>query len=219
MDTKQKSNLLSLWGTELISSAIVLLCLFLAVYFPAQGLLQSLSRAFFILFLLPALYIKFILKQNLSDFGFNLRNPKVGFSWATGMLIVSFLIIFILIRFSDFENNYLIPAYLAKNFGLFLFYELIVINFILFLYEFFFKGFLLFSLTKNLGFLAIFIQALVFILFMTIIGIMDWEMAPTAILAFTGGIVAYKSRSFIYSYLMGLIFTLFLDAYIIHIFK
>jgi len=219
MDTKQKSSPLSRWQTELISSAIALLCLFLVVSFPAQDFLQNLSRGFFILFLLPVLYIKLILKQDLRDFGFNLQNPRVGFSWATGMLAASFLIIFFLIRFSDFENNYLIPAYLAKSFGLFLFYELVVTNFILFIYEFFFKGFLLFLLARKLGFLAVFIQALTFILFMTIVGIMDWKMVPAAILAFTGGIVAYKSRSFIYSYLMGLVFILFLDAYIIHIFK
>lgn len=219
MGINSKFEFLSNWKTELISSAVVLLCLFLAVSFPAQGFSQDLSRAFFILFLLPILYIKFILKQDLRDFGLNLQNPKVGFFWAIGMLSVSFLAIIILIRFFDFENNYLVPAYLAKSFGLFLFYELIVMNLILFVYDFFFKGFLLFLLSKKFGFSAVFIQALVFISFMAVIGILDWKMAPFVILSLTGGIAAYQTRSFLYPYLASLVFIMFLDAYIIHIFK
>ncbi|MDP1619834.1 MAG: hypothetical protein Q8M12_02450, partial [bacterium] len=94
MDTKQKSSPLSHWRTELISSAIVLLCLFLAVYFPAQGTLQLFSNTLFFLFLLPVLYIKIILKQNLTDFGFNTLNISAGLLWSLAMLASSFLIIF-----------------------------------------------------------------------------------------------------------------------------
>ncbi len=155
----------------------------------------------------------------MQDFGLNLQNPKVGFFWAVGMLLVSVSIIFILIQFFGFENNYLIPAYLAENFRLFLLYELVMLNFILLIYEFFFKGFILFSLSRKFSWLAVPIQALIFILFLFFTSTIDWKLAPAIILSVTGGIVAYKSRSFIYSYLMSLLFMIFLDAYIIYIFK
>lgn len=215
----QKSQLLPNWQTEIISSVMVLMCLFLVSLFPAQDDLQYFSLYFFALFLLPVLYIKFILKKNLVDFGFNLRNKTMGFSWALGMLIVSFLIIFALMHLFDFEQKYPLPQYLSKSFWLFLFYELVLVNFIYFINEFFFRGFFLALFAKKLGLSSFIIQALVFIVFLLQSESVDWSLAPLIILSFTGGLVAYKSDSFIYSYLMSLVFILFLDAYIIYLFK
>lgn len=218
--TQEKAlQFISLWKTELISSVVILACLLLVVFFPTQGVLQNFSASLFFFFLLPTLYIKFILKKDLRAFGFNLQNPKTGFSWALGMLIVSALIIFILIHFFNFEKKYLMPAYLAQNFGIFLFYELVLVNFILFIQEFFFKGFVLFLFSEKLGFLAAILQALIFTLFLLFASDLNWKLAPFIILSFTGGIVAHKSRSFLYSYLMSLFFLIILDAYIIYLFK
>ncbi|PIP26953.1 MAG: hypothetical protein COX30_04525 [Candidatus Moranbacteria bacterium CG23_combo_of_CG06-09_8_20_14_all_39_10] len=218
MQPTQK-QFLAHWKTEIVSSVIVVLCLILVYLFPADNSFQAITKSLFFFLLLPILYIKLILRQSLDNFGFSLQNPKVGFSWVIGMLFISFLIILILIKFFNFENNYLIPAYLAENFRLFLLYELIMLNFILFIYEFFFKGFILFSLSQKFGWLVVPIQALIFILFLFFTSTIDWKLAPAIILSVTGGIVAYKSHSFVYSYLMSLLFMIFLDAYIIYIFK
>lgn len=218
MQPTQK-QFLSKWRTEIISSMVFIVCLALAYFFPTDNYFQTITKGLFFFLLLPILYIKFILRQNLRSFGFSFKNPKIGIFWVIGMLFVSFLIIFILIKFSNFENDYLIPAYLAENFRLFLFYELVMLNFILFIYEFFFRGFILFSLSQKFGWLAVPIQVLIFVLFLFFTSTIDWKLAPTIILSIAGGIVAYKSRSFIYSYLMSLVFMIFLDAYIIYIFK
>jgi membrane protease YdiL (CAAX protease family) len=219
MPQEKTIQFISTWKTELIGSVVVLSCLMLVIFFPAQGVLQEFSRSLFFFFLLPILYIKIILKKNLYDFGFNLQNPLISFSWMTGMFFVSALIIYILMYFFDFENNYLLPAYLAQNFGMFLFYELVLMNFILFIQEFFFKGFVLSLFTKKFGFVATIIQTLIFTLFLLFTDTMVWQLTVIILLSFTGGIVAYKSRSFIYSYLMSLVFLILLDAYIINIFK
>lgn len=212
-------NLLSKnYAEEIITLAIFVICFALAIFFPAEGNLQQFSSAFFFLFLLPYLYIRFILKKKLAWFGFNLENKKEGLLWGGAMLLVSFLVIFILIRFFDLQNQYPLPAYLASNFWIFLFYELVLVNIIFFLQEFFFKGFFLFSITHRFGFLSFIIQALAFILFLSVRSL-DWSSATFAILAFTGGIVAYKSKSFIYAYIMGLIFLITFDAYILYTFK
>lgn len=218
----KKENILQLisdWKTELISSVVILLCLSLSVSFPTQGSLQIFSNAFFFLFLLPVLYIKIILKQDLADFGLNLQNKSLGLLWGVSMLVVSFLVIFFLIHFYKFEQNYLIPAYLAQNFWSFLFYELALVNFLLFIQEFFFKGFFLFLFTQRFGLWSIFLQTLLFVLFINITQGLHWQITPMLILSVTGGFVTYKSKSFIYSYVMSLFFLIILDAYIIYLFK
>jgi len=218
MNKSLKLNLLSDWKVELISSMIVLLCLTLVTYFPTQGNLQTFSSALFFLFLLPILYIKFILKQNLNNFGFALPTKLRDLYWSLAMLFVSGLIIFLLLHFFDFEQKYLLPTYLAQSFWSFLFYELILVNFLFFIQEFFFKGFFLFLFAKRFGFWSVFLQGLLFTLFILATRTV-WQSVPMLILAFTGGVVAYKTKAFLYSYVMGLFFLIFLDAYIIYLFR
>lgn len=219
MKKKSTSEFLFMWKEEVIGTAIFLLCFFLALYFPAYGNLQQFSSSLFFLLLLPVLYIKFVLKKDLQDFGFNMQNNKIGFLWALAMLAVSFLIIFILMRFFQFQNHYPIQAYIGNNFWAFLFYEFVLVNYMLFLQESFFKGFFLFTLTKKIGFASFFVQAFFYIIFLLAIQPLDWKVAPFIIISLTGGIVAYKSKSFIFSYLMSLIFLIALDSYIIYLFN
>jgi len=207
------------WKTEIISSGVVLICLLLLIFFPTNGTMQEFSKYLLFLFILPTLYIKLILKKKLSNFGLSLRNPRFGLVWAAMMLIVSIITISILFNFFDFANNYFLPAYLASNFWLFLFNELVLTAIIMFINVFFYQGFILFSLIKKFGLASAIIQALFLTLLVISTSTLNWKLAPTIILSFTGGIVTYKTRSFIYAYLMSLIFMISLDAYIIHIFK
>jgi membrane protease YdiL (CAAX protease family) len=219
MTQEKAKQFISAWKTELISSVVILACLLLIIFFPTQDISQKFSLNLFFFFLLPILYIKLILKKDLRNFGFNLQNTKIGIIWAIGMFFVSALIIFILIHFFDFENKYLLPAYLAQNFGIFLLYELILVNILLFIQEFFFKGFILFLFSEKFGFAVAIIQALIFTFFLLFTNDLTWKLAPLIILSFTGGVVTYKSRSFLYSYLMSLFFLIILDTYIIYLFK
>ncbi|MDO8240580.1 MAG: hypothetical protein Q7T51_01150 [Candidatus Moranbacteria bacterium] len=219
MQSNTTTQFLSDWKTEIISSVVVLICIILLVFFPVQGVLQDFSKYLLFLFILPALYIKLVLKKDLRDFGLNLQNPRLGLVWAAMMLVVSVLSVSILFQFFDFANKYTIPAYLGTYFWAFLLNELVLVALLLFINDFFFKGFVLFTLAKKFSLASAIIQALVFVLFTLSTGSLDWHLAPTIILAFTGGIATYKSRSFVYSFLMSLIFMTFLDAYIIHIFK
>jgi membrane protease YdiL (CAAX protease family) len=211
------SQVLTYWKEEIIGLAVFLTCILLVIFFPTNGHLQQFSSVFFFFFVVPFLYIKFILKKNVRDFGFNLENKKTGFLWAAAMLGVTLLIFFILIKTFNFHTFY--STYLGSNFFAFLFYQLVLVNFILFMQEFFFKGFLLFSLENKLGIFAFLIQAIVFISFLGLTTSFSWQMAPMAILSLTGGFVAYKSKSFVYSYLMSLVFLIILDTYIIYLFK
>ena len=219
MTLQQKFQCSALQKTDIISFVLILVCLFLNYYFPTQGALQLFSKSFFFLFILPTLYIKFILQKNLADFGFAFKTSLSALFWTLGMLSLSFFLIFLLIQFYAFDQKYLIPTYLAQNFSYFIFYELVLVNFIFFTQEFFFKGFVLFSLAKNFKNWSIFLQSLLFILFTIATQKPNWQVFPMFILSLTGGIVTYKSKSMLYSYVMGLFFLIVIDAYIIYLFK
>lgn len=207
------------WKKEIITFLVVFLCLLLAMTFPANGDFQLLSRIVFFLVVLPILYIKFILKKTVSEFGLNLRDNRTGLLWAFIMLIASFLIALILFYFFHLETQYIIPAFVINNFWVFVFYELVVMNFILFVFEFFFRGFLQTILEKKVGIWAPLVQCAVFLGFLFLTQKLAWQYTPLIILSLTGGVVAYKSKSFVYSYIMGIVFTIAIDLYIIGLFK
>lgn len=207
----------------LVTFAVVIICLVLSALFPSENNIQHLIKQIFFLFVIPVLYIKFVLKKSISDFGLNLQNKKTGIFWGTLMLIISLLIAFLFIKFTPFGKQYSILPQVVNNFWLFLIYMLIFVNFLLFLQEYFFKGFLLFSLEKNMAWKAIVIQVIIYLLSIMITkkGINQemWQSIPLLIQSVTGGIIAYKSRSMIYSYISGLLFLILLNSYIIHTIK
>lgn len=207
------------WKEEITAVLIIFACLFLLAIFPVNGPSQKITSSLVFLFILPILYIRLILKESLAEFGLSLKNKNTGLVWGGIMLLVSLIIAFLLITFSKLKTVYLLPSYITASFWLFLVYELIFVNLFFFLQEFFFKGFVLFSFLKKFDYWAIVFSFFVFLILALATGASVWQLAPMLILSITGGIVAYKSRSFIYSYLMGLLFLIFFDAYLIYILK
>lgn len=194
-------------------------CLLLIYFFPANNAIQKYTAALFFFFLLPVFYAKIILRKNLAAFGLNLNNARRGLLYGAGMLVFLLIIGYILTKQPEFTNNYRLPGAVISNFWAFVFYEMILVNIMLFLQTFFFTGFVLFSSTKYLGRLSILAPAIVFSLFVLFSTNIEWKLAPIISILALGGIVSYKSRSFVYSYLAGLLFMFFLDAYIIFMLK
>lgn len=200
-----------------MTALAILTCLVLLNIFPANGTLQEITAGLVFLLILPILYIKIILRKPLGKFGFSLKNKQHGFFWGGIMLLASLVIGFLLITFSKLKTAYILPPYIMANFWIFLAHELIFANLFLFLSEAFFKGFILFSFAKKFNYWSIAFSFFIYSIIMMLKGNFNWQITPILVLAITGGIVAYKSRSFIYSYLMGLIFMIFFDAYLIYI--
>lgn len=202
-----------------MSSLIILVCLVLSISFPAEPGMQQITKSLSFLVIIPILYIKLILKRNLKDYGLDLSDKKNGTVWAVIMLLISLLIAYFLISYTGFKKNYILPTYVVNNFWFFTTYELILVNILLFVQNFFYQGFALFTYFKKLSHWSIIIQAFLYLAFVIILGNFSWQLAPFIILSFTGGWVAYKSRSFIYAYVMGLLFIIILDSYIIYTIK
>jgi len=218
-DKTKINNFFSLYLQDIVTVIIAIVCLALSLVFPAVGIVQMLTKNIFFLIIVPVLYIKYIRKENLKDFGLNLRNKKTGLLGGAIMIAASALISFAYIRSAGFEDNYQLPGYVINSFWYFVLYELVFVNFFLFIYEFFFRGFVLFSLKATFGLWAILAQVIIFWGSLLVTKNFTWAQSPAIILALFSGILAYKSKSFIYSYAASMIFMLLLDAYLIHSIK
>lgn len=216
----KKINLLD--HQELImSSVLALTCLFLSVKFPTDpdSIFQTFTKGLFFLVLVPAIYIKLILKKDLKDFGFNITRKKEGLLWGFLMLILSLAASFAVMKIPGLKNSYHLPSYIHQNFGLFVVYELVLINILLFTYEFFWRGFILFTYSKSFFYWSVPIQAVFFIIFSYFSADISWKYFSLPIFAVTAGITAYKSRSLIFSYAMSLLYMILLDSYLIYLLK
>ena len=172
--------------------------------------------------IIPILYIKIILKKSLKNFGFTFsgkESRKTAIIWTVLMLLISILIAYFMINYTPFKKNYNLTTYITSNFWIFMAYELILVNILLFMQSFFYQGFVFFTYLKKFGYWSIFIQFFLYLLFISILGNFSWQLAPFIILSLTGSWITYKSRSFVYSYIMGLLFIIILDSYLIYTIK
>jgi len=219
MLNQKRLNFLAEWKEVLISSCVAVFCLALFYLFPAKGLAQAVSSAVFFLLVVPVLYIKLILKKNLADFGASLPLTRNGLLTVFIALIISLLMSYFFIHFTPFRKFYSVPVYAMSGFWNFLLYEFVFFNYLFFLLEFFFKGFFLFIFSEKIGYLSIPLTVLVSFVFLYLAKTFSWDNALYMITMLTGAFVAFRTRSFFLSYLMGILFIIMTDAYLIYLFK
>lgn len=207
------------WGFFVATVFFIGTCILLSFFFPSNTETQNFIGNLFFLLIAPILYIKFVLKEKISQFGLNLKNKKAGFLWGGIMLFFSCLIMFFLIKETNFLANYQILTAMTKDFSIFLLMILIFFNSILFIQEYFFHGFILSFFSLYIGKWAILLQFGIYFLTILIFKQDLWSFSPSLILSLTGGITAYKSQSMIYSYLSGLLFLIFFNAYLVYLAK
>lgn len=215
----KKFNILA-WKEDLLTLAVVAVCLGLFIVFPTAGSFQKITSALFFLFIVPVLHIKLILKKNLRSFGLNLNHKKDGLLWGSIMFLFLAAVFYFLSKYPPFINNYpIMPAYISTNFWVFSVYELILVNLLFFLQNFFFQGFLLFSFMEKLGAKAVLIPIATYcgiILFSS--GFIP-KLIPSLFIFIIGTVISFKNKSFVYAYAAGLFLQFIFDAYLIYIFK
>lgn len=205
----------------LISSFVIAACLFLSVVFPvnSSSLAQLLTKQVFFLIIIPALYIKLVLKKKLSSFGLNLKNKKTGIFSGIIALFALVIIYYLFFQYTSLEKKYVIPELAANYFPYFIAYELILVNVLFFSYEFFFRGFVLFLFSEKLGQRAILLQAILFTIFFSISFGFFWQYCVPVIFSLAGGFIAYRSKSFIFPYITSLLFAIVMNSYVIYSLK
>lgn len=180
--------------------AIIILCLILFIAFPTRGDFQKIASNITFLIFLPILYIKMILKKKLSDFGLQIGDYKRGLLW--GILSLCFVAAFIFVasKFKETSKDYHDLFYTRAYFILFIVRELALgITFILL--DFFFRGFVMLYFASILKekFLSIGIQFALFTFFILLTAKLNWVSGSYIFLSIFAGIIAYKSRSILYS--------------------
>lgn len=218
----QKSKNLSFFSVNqelLINLAVALLCLFLSLAFPAKNSAQNITKSLFFLIFIPMAYIKIILKKDIADFGWNLKNQNIAWRWGIGIIIFTLALFYLIIKYTSFKSSYILDDYIRNNFWLFLVHELIVVNFIVFIYSYFFQGFLLNIFKEKFRHWSIALQAGIFFAILFFIKTFSWQTIPLVLLSVIGGLLAYKTKSFFYSYFISIFAIIILDGYMIYLTK
>lgn len=195
----------------------ILVCLIANTLFPAKNPFQAITRSAFFLVLLPLAYNALLRGRMATDSGWNLSRPRIGLLLGSGALLLDLSIFFALTRISAFQLHYLDGSYTRAGFQVFLLHELFFSNLNILIITAFFQGFVISSLRKKLGEISILVQSSIFILLLILTRDLSWSTLPFIILSFSGGFLAYQTRSFFYSYLVNFFAIIILDAYIIHL--
>jgi hypothetical protein len=203
----------------LVTSGMIILCLFLFMAFPASNIFQKIVvyATFFIT--IPVLYVKIILKEDLKDYGMQKGNWKKGLLWGGLSLAASLLTFYLIFHYTKFSLSYHLSPLATDQFFHFMLYEIFLVGFYVFMYEFFFRGIVMFSLTPKTGGWSIIIQFLLFLLFLFFIKGFKWSIAYYIIGAAFPAVAAYQSRSLIYSISASWIFIVIADAWVIKMLK
>lgn len=216
----------------LLLSAPVLLTLYyyhgiaprFAQYFPALkdnpliGLFNTLWQFgfFFVLvFLIPLLLVKFRFKAPLKNFGFSLGDKKFGFRFV--LIVIPFIVaplIYIASRLPDIRTEYPLVKILFQRHDLVIGYELAYIFLYYMAWEFYFRGFLLFGLREKYGDMAaIMIQTISSCLIH--LGKPESEIIGAIVVGILFGVIALRTRSFWYVFLIHAAIGVLTDLFII----
>lgn len=162
----------------------------------------------------PVLYSKIVLKESLKNIGWQKGNVSAGvLTGIVSVILAGAIVVGLAYAFPNFREQYIFPATVEKSFVWFMLYELILVAFVIFIYEVFFRGFVQLLWLKEFGLWAIFIQAAFFIGLFFLGDSLSWQMAPLIIFCPLAGFVAYHSQSIWYSFAASWIFIFLTDVF------
>jgi hypothetical protein len=197
--------LLSRWKKSLLTGLFAVATLAIYAFFPADARLnvtiQSvlLGVAFFVA--LPIFFVRLVLREPLSALGFQGSIRRYG-PVAVLLAVVPILSIwYVLFHVFPVAASYRLPAVIRTSFPFFLFYEVVLVGAISFLYEVFFRGFVLILWLRNAGLWAVFFQTGLFASFLAVSGRgITWQDVPLLFASLASGFVAHYTRSVSYSW-------------------
>lgn len=201
----------------MMAGLVVLACFALSYFFPVQGTYQNFASLLSFMVLIPAIYVKFILKKNLSDFGVQLGDWKKGVVLAGISLAFSLLLVYVLLNYTGFLETQSFAKSFKGHFGKFIFYETFFVGTLAVAFEFFFRGFVMGSVVSKMGRASILVQFAVFLVFLAITKALNLGSAYFMIIALFSGLIVYESRSLVYSLAFSWIFVLIADAIVVRL--
>lgn len=196
----------------IVTSIVILVCMILFSFFPVKGIFQQVVLSIVFLFLVPFLYIRIVFKDKLRNFGFQAGGWREGFLVIPICFLVMTGLTYAVFKYTGFRDTYFLGDYsFTQNFAYLSLYEFAVVNLWVVLYEFFFRGFVMFYFRKKIGAYAIFLQFLFFILFFNILEKLNIDNIFYILIAPLAGWIAYRSKSLVYSYFFSIIVLVIVD--------
>ena len=118
---------------------------------------------FIVLFVIPALIVKFYFKEKLKSFGITIGDYITGIKLSIIFLIIMIPLIWLVSAEPAFGATYPLLDSARSSWKIFIIYEAGLLIY-LFAWEFIWRGFMLFGLKDKFGYYAIFIQMIPFLL-------------------------------------------------------
>jgi membrane protease YdiL (CAAX protease family) len=150
---------------------------------------------FFTFFVIPFFIIRYLLKEKMSAYGVQLGNWQVGIKISIILVLVTLPLIWMASASESFSGKYPHLLSLRSVWSKFFIYEVGMLIY-MFAWEFIWRGFMLFGLEEKFGYYAVLIQMIPFLILHN-----GKPMAETfgAIIGGVAlGILAFRTRSFIY---------------------
>jgi len=208
---KRKEFIITLF---FISSLLIIYGLF-----PVKNIFQQLIIMLAFFSVVPIVFNKIFLKKSLASAGLAVGDWKQGLIWSGACAVATGVLFFVAIYFFSFLKHYTIPSAIIHNYKNFIFYEFILVCPIIFIYDLFFRGFIMLILESKARYWAILIQLLIFLILIAATKSFVWELVPYLIGALSAGVIVYKSRSIFYSTALQFIIMIILDASVVRLAK
>ncbi|MBN1637730.1 MAG: CPBP family intramembrane metalloprotease [Ignavibacteriales bacterium] len=165
---------------------------------------------FVTLFILPVLIIKIFLKEKIVDFGIKFGDVKTGLKYSLIFLAFMIPIIWFISASPAFAVKYPHLQSAKIDWTLLLIYEMGMLLY-MFSWEFIWRGFMLFGLEVKFGYYAVLIQMIPFVILHN--GKPDIETFSSILGGIALGILALKTRSFIYGVIVHMGIMLSIDLF------
>ncbi|HLC95413.1 MAG TPA: hypothetical protein VJH89_02905, partial [Patescibacteria group bacterium] len=136
---------LSLYRRFIVTGALVLVSLGFLVLFSESDALSPVFQSFIVsivfFLVIPILYCKIVLKEPLGNIGWQKGNVSAGvLASIVSIILAGAIVIGLALTFPAFDEQYIFPVSVETNFFWFILYELVLVTFMVLLYEVFFRG-------------------------------------------------------------------------------
>jgi len=162
---------------------------------------------FFTLFVLTVLIIKFILKENLKDYGLRIGDSKSGLFYSVIFLSGMIILVWFFSATPSFSEKYPHLLSARSNWETFYIYEFGMLIYMI-SWEFIWRGFMLFGLKEKFGYYSVLIQMIPFVILHN--GKPEAETFGAIAGGLALGALAYRTNSIYYCIIihMGVMFSI-----------
>ena len=154
---------------------------------------------FFTLFILSSLVIKFVLKENLKDYGITPGDYKTGLKISLIFFSVMLPLIWFVSSTESFVAKYPHLQNTRESWSIFFIYESVMLVY-MFAWEFIWRGFMLFGLKEKFGYYAVLISMIPFVILHN--GKPELETFGAILGGIALGILALRTKSIYYCVLV-----------------